>query len=204
MMSLIFLGKIIISLLLAAWLGRIAIRHHFLLLIMLIPCINALITTKIDDINIENDTTLSLTMENGKIKESVHILNENKEIQKIDVVNFLEFLKTSPKSYLSYKFFPLNQRDRCYADLNIGANEVPILIQTKECLDMRNIFWDFFIKCVKIFFIWWLVLYILAILGWLIVLILGIGYEIIEKIVSKRKKEKNTENEEQTLSQNSE
>ncbi len=119
-----------------------------------------------------DNNTISLIIKNNPKTLKAYILDKNKNIIDFNTANFRNLIEQSSKKYFSHKILPLNQRDKCYADLDIGSYSFLIFTQYEECLKLRGPFMDFLIKSIKILcFIWPLTCLILAIYALLFALI---------------------------------
>lgn len=137
-------------------------------LIVLVFCLRAEVVEQVYYPNVENKTTLSFYYKGG-LKQEIRPIDENGYIISLNINNFKQLIEQSSKFYLRYKVFPLNQRDKCYANLDINANTVPVLIHNRECLEIRSKSVDFIIKAVKVLFI---MAFVLPLLGLIINILL--------------------------------
>ena len=143
----------LIALVLIFWLKQL-VFHPFFILFVIIIGFGAQIAEPVYKLDIENKTTLSFVTDKD-IKQKVHPFDTDKGIMELNTFNFRQLLEKNPKSYWRHKAFPLNQRDKCYADLDIASYNIPVLLVNEKCANMRSAFWDCTIKWVLILLVIW-------------------------------------------------
>ena len=139
---------------LVIWFRNLLMKPIFVL-ITLILCLGAQTIEPIYDLDIENKTTLTYLSNENPIKQKIHIIDQHKNIAEFDTFRFRKLIEQKKASYLSRKIFPLNNRDKCYMNLDIGNVSLPVLSNTDTCAHMRSVFLDYLIKWGLILFVFW-------------------------------------------------